>query len=137
MPVRVTRVYTNLTGSWNDVTEEKSTVIAHGNLNNILVYRKLWIAKEIVLELNELNEDGTVCTKIHVYTDNAWKIIQRDVDRSGTGNGYVRVVESDPEYIEYHHELENPIWHEGEIPLVGTMESLDAERAEILSKRDK
>ena len=129
MPVRVTKVYTNLVGSWNDVTEEKSTVIAHGELNNILVYRKLWIAKEIYLELNELNEDGTVCTKVHVYTDAAWETIQREVDRSGPGNDYVRVVDSEPEYLEYHHYLSEPDWHEEE--LIGTMESLEQERLEI------
>ena len=129
MPVRVTRVYTNLVGSWNDVTEEKSTVIAHGDLNNILVYRKLWIAKEIYLELNELNEDGTVCTKVHVYTDAAWETIQREVDRSGPGNDYVRVVDSEPEYLEYHHYLSEPDWHEEE--LIGTMESLEQERLDI------
>ena len=129
MPVRVTRVYTNLVGSWNDVTEEKSTVIAHSNLNNILVYRKLWIAKEIYLELNELNEDGTVCTKVHVYTDAAWKTIQREVDRSGPVNDYVRVVESEPEFLEYHHYLSEPDWDEEE--LIGTMESLEQERLEI------
>ena len=129
MPVRVTRVYTNLVGSWNDVTEEKSTVIAHSNLNNILVYRKLWIAKEIYLELNELNEDGTVCTKVHVYTDAAWETIQREVDRSGPSNDYVRVVDSEPEYLEYHHYLSEPDWHEEE--LIGTMESLEQERLEI------
>jgi len=129
MPVRVTRVYTNLVGSWNDVTEEKSTVIAHSNLNNILVYRKLWIAKEIYLELNELNEDGTVCTKVHVYTDAAWETIQREVDRSGPVNDYVRVVESEPEFLEYHHNLSEPDWDEEE--LIGTMESLELERLEI------
>jgi len=129
MPVRVTRVYTNLVGSWNDVTEEKSTVIAHSNLNNILVYRKLWIAKEIYLELNELNEDGTVCTKVHVYTDAAWETIQREVDRSGPVNDYVRVVESEPEFLEYHHNLSEPDWDEEE--LIGTMESLEQERLEI------
>jgi len=129
MPVRVTRVYTNLVGSWNDVTEEKSTVIAHSNLNNILVYRKLWIAKEIYLELNELNEDGTVCTKVHVYTDAAWETIQREVDRSGPVNDYVRVVESEPEFLEYHHYLSEPDWDEEE--LIGTMESLELERLEI------
>lgn len=129
MPVRVTRVYTNLVGSWNDVTEEKSTVIAHSNLNNILVYRKLWIAKEIYLELNELNEDGTVCTKVHVYTDAAWETIQREVDRSGPVNDYVRVVESEPEFLEYHHYLSEPDWDEEE--LIGTMESLEQERLEI------
>ena len=126
MPVRV---YTNLVGSWNDVTEEKSTVIAHSNLNNILVYRKLWIAKEIYLELNELNEDGTVCTKVHVYTDAAWETIQREVDRSGPVNDYVRVVESAPEFLEYHHYLSEPDWDEEE--LIGTMESLEQERLEI------
>ena len=126
MPVRV---YTNLVGSWNDVTEEKSTVIAHSNLNNILVYRKLWIAKEIYLELNELNEDGTVCTKVHVYTDAAWETIQREVDRSGPVNDYVRVVESEPEFLEYHHYLSEPDWDEEE--LIGTMESLEQERLEI------
>ena len=129
MPVRVTRVYTNLVGSWNDVTEEKSTVIAHSNLNNILVYRKLWIAKEIYLELNELNEDGTVCTKVHVYTDAAWETIQREVDRSGPVKDYVRVVESEPEFLEYHHYLSEPDWDEEE--LIGTMESLEQERLEI------
>jgi len=129
MPVRVTKVYTNLVGSWNDVTEEKSTVIAHGELNNILVYRKLWIAKEIYLELNELNEDGTVCTKVHVYTDAAWETIQREVDRSGPVNDYVRVVESEPEFLEYHHYLSEPDWDEEE--LIGTMESLEQERLEI------
>lgn len=129
MPVRVTRVYTNLVGSWNDVTEEKSTVIAHSNLNNILVYRKLWIAKEIYLELNELNEDGTICTKVHVYTDAAWETIQREVDRSGPVNDYVRVVESEPEFLEYHHNLSEPDWDEEE--LIGTMESLELERLEI------
>ena len=134
MPVRVTRVYTNLVGSWNDVTEEKSTVIAHSNLNNILVYRKLWIAKEIYLELNELNEDGTVCTKVHVYTDAAWETIQREVDRSGPGNDYVRVVDSEPEYLEYHHYLSEPDWHEEE--LIGTMESLEQERLDI-ERNDK
>lgn len=131
MPVRV---YTNLVGSWNDVTEEKSTVIAHSNLNNILVYRKLWIAKEIYLELNELNEDGTVCTKVHVYTDAAWETIQREVDRSGPGNDYVRVVDSEPEYLEYHHYLSEPDWHEEE--LIGTMESLEQERLDI-ERNDK
>ena len=134
MPVRVTKVYTNLVGSWNDVTEEKSTVIAHGELNNILVYRKLWIAKEIYLELNELNEDGTVCTKVHVYTDAAWETIQREVDRSGPGNDYVRVVDSEPEYLEYHHYLSEPDWHEEE--LIGTMESLEQERLDI-ERNDK
>lgn len=129
MPVRVTRVYTNLVGSWNDVTEEKSTVIAHSNLNNILVYRKLWIAKEIYLELNELNEDGTVCTKVHVYTDAAWETIQREVDRSGPGNDYVRVVDSEPEYLEYHHYLSEPDWDEEE--LIGTMNALEQERLNI------
>ena len=132
MPVRVTRVYTNLVGSWNDVTEEKSTVIAHSNLNNILVYRKLWIAKEIYLELNELNEDGTVCTKVHVYTDAAWETIQREVDRSGPGNDYVRVVDSEPEYLEYHDCLDKPDWDEEE--LIGTMESLEQERLDIERK---
>ena len=129
MPVRVTRVYTNLVGSWNDVTEEKSTVIAHSNLNNILVYRKLWIAKEIYLELNELNEDGTVCTRVHVYTDAAWETIQREVDPSGPGNDYVRVVDSEPEYLEYHHYLSEPDWDEEE--LIGTMNALEQERLNI------
>jgi len=133
MPVRVTRVYTNLVGSWNDVTEEKSSIIAHGNLNNILVYRKLWIAKEIYLELNELNEDGTV-TKIQVYTDEAWDTVQREIDRSGI-NAYVNIDESEPEYIEYHHELENPEWDEE--ALIGTMDSLELERLEILTRKDK
>ena len=131
MPVRV---YTNLVGSWNDVTEEKSTVIAHSNLNNVLVYRKLWIAKEIHLEYNVLNEDGTVCTKVHVYTDAAWETIQREVDRSGPGNDYVRVVDSEPEYLEYHHYLSEPDWHEEE--LIGTMESLEQERLDI-ERNDK
>ena len=135
MPVRVTKVYTNLVGSWNDVTEEKSTVIAHVDLNNILVYRKLWIAKEIYLELNELNEDGTVCTKVHVYTDAAWEIIQREVDRSGPGNDYVRVVDSEPEYLEYHDCLDKPDWDEEE--LIGTMDALESERLEILSRKEE
>ena len=130
MPVRVTRVYTNLVGSWNDVTEEKSTVIAHVDLNDILVYRKLWIAKEIYLELNELNEDGTVCTKIHVYTDAAWDTVQREVVRGG-GNKYVEVIESDPEYLDYYDYFNEPDWYDEEEKLIGTMESLEQERLNI------
>ena len=136
MPVRVTKVYTNLVGSWNDVTEEKSTVIAHSNLNNVLVYRKLWIAKEIHLEYNVLNEDGTVCTKIHVYTDAAWETIQREIDWSSSKvNDYVRVVDSEPEFLEYHHYLSEPDWDEEE--LIGTMDALESERLEILSRKEK
>lgn len=130
MPVRVTRVYTNLVGSWNDVTEEKSTVIAHSNLNNVLVYRKLWIAKEIHLEYNVLNEDGTVCTKIHVYTDAAWDTVQREVVRGG-GNKYVEVIESDPEYLDYYDYFNEPDWYDEEEKLIGTMESLEQERLNI------
>mgnify|MGYP006174215393 FL=1 len=127
MPVRV---YTNLVGSWNDVTEEKSTVIAHSNLNNVLVYRKLWIAKEIHLEYNVLNEDGTVCTKIHVYTDAAWDTVQREVVRGG-GNKYVEVIESDPEYLDYYDYFNEPDWYDEEEKLIGTMESLEQERLNI------
>ena len=130
MPVRVTRVYTNLVGSWNDVTEEKSTVIAHSNLNNVLVYRKLWIAKEIHLEYNVLNEDGTVCTKIHVYTDAAWDTVQREVVRGG-GNKYVEVIESDTEYLDYYDYFNEPDWYDEEEKLIGTMESLEQERLNI------
>ena len=130
MPVRVTRVYTNLVGSWNDVTEEKSTVIAHSNLNNVLVYRKFWIAKEIHLEYNVLNEDGTVCTKIHVYTDAAWDTVQREVVRGG-GNKYVEVIESDPEYLDYYDYFNEPDWYDEEEKLIGTMESLEQERLNI------
>ena len=130
MPVRVTKVYTNLVGSWNDVTEEKSTVIAHSNLNNVLVYRKLWIAKEIHLEYNVLNEDGTVCTKIHVYTDAAWDTVQREVVRGG-GNKYVEVIESDPEYLDYYDYFNEPDWYDEEEKLIGTMESLEQERLNI------
>ena len=133
MPVRVTRVYTNLVGSWNDVTEEKSTVIAHSNLNNVLVYRKLWIAKEIHLEYNVLNEDGTVCTKIHVYTDAAWDTVQREVVRGG-GNKYVEVIESDPEYLDYYDYFNEPDWYDEEEKLIGTMESLEQERLNIERK---
>jgi hypothetical protein len=135
MPVRVTRVYTNLVGSWNDVTEEKSTVIAHSNLNNVLVYRKLWIAKEIHLEYNVLNEDGTVCTKIHVYTDAAWDTVQREVVRGG-GNKYVEVIESDPEYLDYYDYFNEPDWYDEEEKLIGTMESLEQERLDI-ERNDK
>ena len=112
MPVRVTRVYTNLVGSWNDVTEEKSTVIAHSNLNNVL------------------NEDGTVCTKIHVYTDAAWDTVQREVVRGG-GNKYVEVIESDPEYLDYYDYFNEPDWYDEEEKLIGTMESLEQERLNI------
>jgi hypothetical protein len=130
MPVRVTRVYTNLVGNWDDVTEEKRTVIAHSNLNNVLVYRKLWIAKEIHLASNVLNDDGNVCTKVHVYTDAAWETVQREVVRGG-GNKYVEVIESEPEYLDYYDYFNEPDWYDEEETLIGTMESLELERLEI------
>jgi len=158
MPYRVTEIDTKATGSWNDMShaEEMAMIVEHGNLDNILVMRKLWVGHHVFVESETLSENDTVRTSVYIYSDEAMATMARDLVTAEHGLDYKTTVITDPErLIGLHEFFEPPVDYptDGEADVTGdplpvpevredhalagsdTMEALLAERAAIIAAK--